>query len=756
MKKRVFCLLLSAVLLLGTLTAALPHDAHAENELKASDDCIALLKFFEGFIEKPMEDYGQWTIGYGTSISDEDAERLKETGISEEEAEELLRQHVAFFEQALNKFSADKSRPFTQQEFDALLLFSYNCGSAWMSRTSEAIYQAVLNKQTDENFLTALVSWCSAGGEILNSLINRRLCEANIYLNGVYSYNAPSDYKYVIFDWNGGDCITDIIAFFSNSQISILPVPTKEGFRFVGWFTSKEGGEPVYVLDSTLNKATLIARWAEIESGEEGEEIKDIESASCDELVAVSSAGTFLYANSSLSAEVSCSVSKGTVLHVVAKGTDAGGKSWGKLDMGLWVLLSDTEPYEEEKPAVEVTVTVDFLNVRSGAGASFPVVTCISRGTKVSVTEVKKLDSGEYWGKYADGKWICLNHTDYKPESEDPEEKPKDDPEENPGKEDETKKELKVTVTASQLNVRKGPGTANLVTSGLGKGAVVTISSVKQVGNEFWGEISGKGWICLTYTTYKPGSETAEQGEEKEKEKEKEEEKTYEVPCRITCSALNVRSAPSLSARVVNCLSNGSSVTVTETESVSGILWGKIGNSMWISTEYTDYLSALAEIKKQESDEPAEDPGEKPEEEPEEKPTAESGYVTASLLNIRKGAGTSSAVVGTLPYHAAVSVTETKTVNGVKWGKISNGWICMTYVTLTNSGSSPSGVGTKYQVTGSYVNVRSAPSIVAAVVSGVSKGTYVNVTDTKNADGYTWGKIEENRWICMTYAKKAA
>lgn len=59
------------------------------------------------------------------------------------------------------------------------------------------------------------------------------------------------------------------------------------------------------------------------------------------------------------------------------------------------------------------------------------------------------------------------------------------------------------------------------------------------------------------------------------------------------------------------------------------------------------------------------------------------GTVTATYLRIRKGAGTGYDEVGQLARGAQVEILETKTVDGATWGRISQGWICITdYVTL--------------------------------------------------------------------------
>ena len=52
-------------------------------------------------------------------------------------------------------------------------------------------------------------------------------------------------------------------------------------------------------------------------------------------------------------------------------------------------------------------------------------------------------------------------------------------------------------------------------------------------------------------------------------------------------------------------------------------------------------------------------------------------------LRIRAGAGTNNATVGFLPAGSTVVIYEMTSVNGVYWGRIANGWVCMSYVQMT-------------------------------------------------------------------------
>ncbi len=57
--------------------------------------------------------------------------------------------------------------------------------------------------------------------------------------------------------------------------------------------------------------------------------------------------------------------------------------------------------------------------------------------------------------------------------------------------------------------------------------------------------------------------------------------------------------------------------------------------------------------------------------------------VTADGLNIRTGAGTDNPVVGVITDKGVYTIVDTKTVSGIKWGKLKSGagWIALNYTT---------------------------------------------------------------------------
>ena len=100
--------------------------------MKTSQKCVDFIKRMEGFLKYPIWDYAQWSVGYGCRCNKGDYPN----GITKEEAEQLLKKELANTEAVVNRFGT-----YTQQQFDALVSFSYNVGTAWMDNPNYQITQ---------------------------------------------------------------------------------------------------------------------------------------------------------------------------------------------------------------------------------------------------------------------------------------------------------------------------------------------------------------------------------------------------------------------------------------------------------------------------------------------------------------------------------------------------------------------------------------------------------------------------------------
>ena len=156
MHKRILCLLLTAVMLLSLIPAfALP--SQAASNMKTSEAAIKILKDLEGFSEFAYFDYSHYSIGYGSSCEKDEYPN----GITEEEADALLREFLGKMEEDVNRFANRQGILFSQNQFDALMLFTYNVGSSWVLSDGE-FRQAVIDNASGNDFLYAICLWSTA------------------------------------------------------------------------------------------------------------------------------------------------------------------------------------------------------------------------------------------------------------------------------------------------------------------------------------------------------------------------------------------------------------------------------------------------------------------------------------------------------------------------------------------------------------------------------------------------------------------
>ena len=623
MNKRIICLVLTAALMLGVLLLNAPT-AHAEKEESVrytlSQKAIDILKKDEGFESKPYWDYHHYSIGYGTMCPDDKVSYYKKNPITKEEGEKMLKEHAAKFEKAIYKFADKYGLKLTQYQLDALVLFSYNVGSAWTTETDGIFHNVIKKGATGNDVINAFVLWSKTDDKYTSGKLRRRRCDANMYLNGVYSRTSPKNFCYTLFNLNGGKSKSYLVQGYDSNITAVpSPVATYEGYIFEGWYTAASGGEKVTILDADTNGATLYAHWR----------------------------------------------------------------------------ADDGKEAPEQKPTgVKVTVTKEGAQHYAGPGAAYKTKDGTVPSGKKIVIEETALVGDTMWGRYGDC-WFDLSYTDYESVME--------------ALRNRVLYTAKVKV-GTKLNIRSGPSTGYDVVGSLKNGAKVEVKEEKKAGSTVWARID-KGWIStdylkdIKYVVYD------------EPEDEEQEETT----------------APTEPAE-----------TTKPTEPAE-------------TTKPTEPAETTKPTEPEETTEPTEP--QKPAEP--EKPKTITGVVKVNdKLRIRKGPGTSYAVAGYLKKNAKVTITETKTVKGTVWGKISKGWVSMDYITVTDTDSTtttqkPSTettTGKTYKVTASKLNVRKAAGTGNKIVSYYKKGAKVTVLETKKVGSTTWGRTSKG-WISMKYVK---
>ena len=625
-----------------------------EEVLKASDDAIAILKLEEGFSTYPYWDYSQWTVGYGTKCPDDKLDEYRKNGIPEAEAEALLREFIVKFESEIHGYMIRTGIQLEQNQFDALLMFSYNCGTAWSHDTTGLLYTTIARGATGNDLINALARWCNAGGEIKTFLLRRRLCEANIYLNGVYSQTPPANFGYVIYDGNGGTAKPNVQGYDTGLTAEILSKATRDGYKFLGWYTDKTGGKKVERLDASVRNARLYARWENLNPTPEVPETPETESGIT---VTVTANNLNVRSGAGTGYSVVGSVNTGRQV-VITETKENGGILWGKFSGG-WIALNYTNydivtaPKEEEPAPAAKTGTVrvnDVLRVRSGPSTGYDVVTYLKNGAKVEILEEKVVGT-MVWGKIENG-WISMDYVVLDQQETAPEEPPVTQPPANESTQEkppaqeppaETPEASQKTRTGKVkvgdvLRVRSGPSTDNPVVGYLKNGDKVTVTEQTSAGNMTWGKI-GSGWVSMDYIVLDPDTT------------EPEEKLTGTV---TVSDVLRVRSGPGTSYPISAYLTGGTKVTITERKTVGGTQWGKTDKG-WISLDYVKLDNAPQE------------------------PEKVTKTITADCLRVRSTPGTSGTVVDYLYKGTKVEILETQTVNGTQWGKTSKGWISMDY-----------------------------------------------------------------------------
>ena len=709
--KRITSLLLAIVLFAGLMLTAVPA-AYAATEMHTSDALVEVLKKEEGFSAKPYWDYSQYTVGYGTRCPDDMLEEYQQNGITEEEADLLLRNNLTKIENALIKKLMDEyGLTLNQGQFDALVSFTYNCGTAWLNEPEGSLHKAVRNGTSGSELIRMFSLWCNAGGQIMPGLVRRRLCEANMYLNGVYSTDRPDNYGYVYYNPNGGSVDYRVQGYDANEGVAPAYTPKYEGSKFLGWYTDKTGGSKVTKLTAELSGSTLYARW---EGGKESQEQLPADGIS----IKVTADDVNLRKGPGTNYGIVGTANTGDKL-VISETASGSGYVWGNAG-GKWIALKytnyDSVVKEQDKAPQETTKPTEATEPKETK----------PKETEPKETEPKETEPKETTPKETEPKETKPQETEPKP----------------------AKVTGKVKANGG-LALREGPGTGYAVIKYLENGTKVTILEQKKVGSMTWGKVK-EGWISMSYVVL----DAAESEPEAKPETKPESSKPAQTGVTGTIKAeggLALKTGPGLSYARIKYLANGTRVTILEQKTGEGMNWGRIADG-WICMDYV--VLDKTESKPTEPDQTKPEATEPEPTEPEEtKPetTKLTGKVKANGgLSVRRGAGTSYGILRYLDNGTKVTIKEVKEVSGTKWGNIGDGWICMDYVVLDQK-TEESASDTK-TVTADCLRVRKEPSTSAEIVGYYYEGAKVQILKTKKVDGTKWGKTAKG-WISMDYVK---
>ena len=148
------------------------------DNLKTSESMIAVIKKFEGLrLSVYLCPAGVQTIGYGHTRNYPFSTNYK---ITEEQAEKFLYEDLKKFENSIKKLV---KVPLSQNQFDALVSFTFNVGATNFKNSTLLKY---LNNSEYGLAAEQFERWIYSNGKKLEGLLTRRKAEKEIFLHGKY------------------------------------------------------------------------------------------------------------------------------------------------------------------------------------------------------------------------------------------------------------------------------------------------------------------------------------------------------------------------------------------------------------------------------------------------------------------------------------------------------------------------------------------------------------------------------------------
>ena len=526
MKKRIVCFVLTLIMLISLVPAS-ALSANAAS-YAVSESAITVLKRLQKSVYTTQcggSSLGDGYIGYGTKcpnclgeVEDVAACSVKAYSVNEKGADKLLRAELAELDKAVNTFTGKYGLSVSQGQHDAMVLFSFQNGTAWTYGTGE-FQTAIKSGYTGSRFLDAICKWNPDTSDD-----TRRMIEANMYLNGVYSQYAPTSFIDVTFDVNSATASMKEsgLQYFDVATpvtVSLVPNNTDKNAVFQGWYKVNDDGE--YERVTTLKAANdgdaLIALWhaddADPGKDEFNNDVNIKYSIAKSSLIATTvydePNGTKVttYINAE---DKEVTIKLGDVLYVTNDYIDSKGVHWAKIadrvvndddsveyyEMG-WVKVktSGSSAGTGVTMDVNVTVTNTYVNMRKNASITSAKCGSFNYGDVLRIIDTKNGGDGFLWGQVATSAddatpigWVALMYTDYNTVI---------------ANTNNAATNASVIGTATiwyngYVNVRSEAGVNNQIVGALSQGVTVDLYETKYVNGIQWGRCS-TGWFCLTY-----------------------------------------------------------------------------------------------------------------------------------------------------------------------------------------------------------------------------------------------------------------
>lgn len=231
----------------------------AITSMTTSQSGITFIKRHEGLkltAYKALSTEKYYTIGYGHNGSDV----YEGMTITEAQAEQYLVNDVKTFENSLNTYCIKYNIHLNQNQFDALISFSYNVGTGWQSK----IDMPKMLKNGQERFSEDIVyeyfgQWRKSGGQVVQGLVNRRKDEAALFLTPCYDMCMVNRVSLDLTGHVGENlylALTNEIARDSNAFVRVLYRDQVVQYKITDILTNANGNDARLQINLPIRYAT--------------------------------------------------------------------------------------------------------------------------------------------------------------------------------------------------------------------------------------------------------------------------------------------------------------------------------------------------------------------------------------------------------------------------------------------------------------------------------------------------------------------
>lgn len=331
----------------------------------------------------------------------------------------------------------------------------------------------------------------------------------------------------------------------------------------------------------------------------------------------------------------------------------------------------------------EIIVTSKVVNVREGAGLSYPIVKKLTKGEKHEIVSEK---DDWYEIRIGTGKtgWVANWLV-----------------EKNVNSNQVERKSGQGTISANSVRIRSGPGTTFQVVSSLTKGTPIDIIEK----NENWIHIKTneiEGWVAADYIQLPAAGENARGNVTKETSG------NLKKTGIVLVDSLNVRSEPSKSSVSLGKLNKNTSITVYQIDNE----WAEIdfqGKKGWVAETYIELSNQESEAK-------------------EITVGVTTAKITATGLNVRQKASLNSKVIGSVNKDETYPVLQQKDqMTQLQLSDTKKGWVVSWFVEIENEKQTskkkdPNVKGSKLTTIHDGTILRSKPDPSSAIIGQVNEG----------------------------------